>query len=216
MLANDNLIQTVIDSFLALSGWETVAAGLGILYVILAAKESVWCWPAAFASTVIYTVLFWEGQLPMQALLNFYYMAMAVYGFMLWRRHDDKKDDLAISTRPTRFHIRLIAAGAVLSVLTGLYLENVVQSRLPYLDAFVTVFSVMNTVLMARKILENWLYWLVIDTAAIALYWQTGYYVTIVMFAVYLVLAVVGYFNWIKLRREESKAPASGNQNTAP
>ncbi|MDG6774105.1 nicotinamide riboside transporter PnuC [Thiomicrorhabdus sp. ZW0627] len=205
MPANDSLLQTIFDSFLALSGWETLAASLGILYVILAARESIWCWPAAFISTVIYTVLFWEGQLPMQALLNFYYMAMAVYGFMLWRRHDDKKDDLAISTRPVQFHIRFILAGAVLSVLTGLYLENVVQSRLPYLDAVVTVFSVMNTYLMARKVLENWLYWLVIDTAAIALYWQTGYYVTIVMFAVYLVLAVVGYLSWIKLHSEESR-----------
>lgn len=188
--------MTVWENVLSLSGWEVLATLLGIAYVVLATRESIWCWPAAFVSTLIYTALFWEGQLPMQALLNAYYLLMAVYGWTLWRKHADHKNDLAISTRPAHFHLAFITTGSVLTLLTAYYLENVVESRLPYLDAAVTVFSVMNTVLMARKILENWLYWLVIDAAAIALYWQTGYYVTITMFAVYLVLAVIGYLSW--------------------
>ncbi|MDG6778420.1 nicotinamide riboside transporter PnuC [Thiomicrorhabdus sp. zzn3] len=196
---NEPFLQTVSTLLSALSGWEWIATTLGILYVILAAKESIWCWPTAFVSTLIYTLLFWEGQLPMQALLNAYYLFMAVYGFMLWRKHGDQKEDLRISTRPVRFHIIYIVSGAVLTVATGFYIDNVLHSRLPFLDAFVTVFSVMNTVLMARKVLENWLYWLIIDSAAIALYWQTGFHITIIMFGVYLILAIVGYYNWKKL-----------------
>ncbi|HEC72854.1 MAG TPA: nicotinamide riboside transporter PnuC, partial [Methylophaga aminisulfidivorans] len=73
------MIDAIIQGFYALSGWEVFAAALGMAYVILAARESQWCWPMAFISTLIYTILFWEGQLPMQALLNFYYMGMAVY-----------------------------------------------------------------------------------------------------------------------------------------
>ncbi len=79
---NSELI-TVINALSAMSGWEAFAASLGIIYVVLATRESQWCWPFAFVSTVIYTVLFWEGQLPMQALLNFYYMGMAVYDYLL-------------------------------------------------------------------------------------------------------------------------------------
>lgn len=194
--ADDSLLLTVWQSFLSLSGWEVSATLLGIAYVILATRESIWCWPAAFFSTLIYTFLFWEGQLPMQALLNAYYLMMAIYGWTLWRKHRNHQDDLSITTRPAHFHLAFIAVGCLLTLITAYYLENIIESRLPYLDAAVTVFSVMNTVLMARKILENWLYWLIIDTAAIALYWQTGYYVTITMFAVYLVLAVIGYLSW--------------------
>jgi len=196
--SEESLIQIVGQSFLALSGWEVIATILGIAYVILAARESIWCWPAAFTSTLIYTILFWEGQLPMQALLNVYYMGMAVYGWTLWRKHTKTEETLGVSTRPVQFHLLFISSGIALSLVTGYYLAEIVGSRLPYLDAFVTVFSVMTTVLMARKVLENWLYWLVINSAAISLYWQTGYYVTIVMFSLYLVLAVIGYLSWKK------------------
>lgn len=193
-------MQIIWQSFLALSGWEVIATILGITYVILAAKESIWCWPAALVCTLIYTVLFWEGQLPMQALLNVYYMGMAVYGWQLWRTNNQTNEVLVISTRPGRFHIGFIASGVILTVITAYYLEQVIGSKLPYLDAFVTVFSVMNTVLMARKVLESWLYWIVINSAAIALYLQTGFYVTIVMFTVYLVLAIYGYKSWRALK----------------
>ncbi|WP_178863062.1 nicotinamide riboside transporter PnuC [Thiomicrorhabdus cannonii] len=193
---SDTFWIQLTESALRLSGWEVLATTLGILYVILAAKESYWCWPAAFASTLIYTFLFWEGQLPMQSLLNAYYLLMAVYGFISWRKHSDAKQDLRISNRPGRFHLLLISAGLVLTWIAGYYLQHQTESQLPYLDAFVTVFSIITTALMARKILENWLYWLVIDSAAIALYWQTGFYVTIVMFSLYLILSVVGYLKW--------------------
>jgi len=168
--------------------------------VVLAAKESIWCWPTAFVSTVIFTVLFWEGQLPMQAILNAYYMGMAVYGFILWQKNATAEDNLRISSRSLRFHTLFITSGIVLTGLIGLYLSSIPENRLPYLDAAVTVFSVMNTFLMARKVLENWLYWIVINMAAIALYFQTGYYVTIVMFIVYFALAIYGYKNWRALK----------------
>ncbi len=200
MLAEENLISTVFNVLLAQSAWEWLATSLGILYVVLAAKESIWCWPAAFTSTLIYTFLFWKGQLPMQALLNVYYMGMAVYGWRLWRSNSQSEKVLLISARPGRFHIRFVMIGIIFSLITGYYLEQIIGSRLPYLDAFVTIFSVMNTALMAHKVLESWLYWIVIDTAAIALYFQTGYYVTILMFMVYLVLAVYGYKSWRALQ----------------
>lgn len=202
MLASNELFNDILQAFLAQSGWEWLAASLGILYVILAAKESVWCWPSAFISTIIYTVLFWDGQLPMQALLNFYYMAMAIYGFMLWNKKSDVEDRLQISNKPLKFHLIYIFTGLVVSGLIGLYLSTYPDTQLPYLDALVMVFSVMTTVLMARKVIENWLYWIVIDSFAIALYWQTGFHVTIAMFLVYLALAFYGYINWYKIHKQ--------------
>lgn len=192
---DSHLINDIFAAFAAQSGWEWLAASLGIAYVILAARESIWCWPAAFVSTLIYTVLFWEGQLPMQALLNFYYLAMAVYGFIIWQKHANADENIKIHRKPLSFHINFVLSGLLATLLIGYYLSTG-ESRLPYLDALVMVFSIMTTVLMARKVIENWLYWIVIDSFAIVLYWQTGFYVTIIMFAVYLVLAVYGYRNW--------------------
>ena len=195
--------KTIIDALLALSAWEVLASLLGIGYVLLAARESQWCWPLAFVSTLIYTWLFWDGQLPMQALLNFYYMGMAVYGYLLWRKHGSTEDNLSISRFSWLQQAVFILAGTGLTFVVASFLESSHASQSPYLDAGVTVFSVLNTFLMTRKILQNWLYWIVIDAAAIVLYVQTGYYATIVMFSVYLVLAVAGYVSWKKIYRQQ-------------
>ena len=178
---------------------------MGIGYVVFAAKESQWCWPLAFVSTLIYTILFWQDQLPMQALLNFYYMAMAIYGYQLWKKQGKTEEVIAISKLTWLQQFAFLITGSLLTFLTAKYLISIDASQSPYLDAGVTVFSVLNTVLMARKVLQNWLYWIVIDVAAIQLYYQTGYYATIAMFSVYLVLAFLGYINWMKRYYKEQK-----------
>lgn len=132
----------------------------------------------------------------MQAILNFYYMGMAIYGFMLWNKHSENNETLHVSSWPLHKHLTFIIGASILSLSIGYYLSASSETRLPYLDSAVMVFSVVNTWLMAQKVLENWLYWLVIDAAAIYLYSQTGYYVTIIMFAVYLILAIYGYIEW--------------------
>jgi nicotinamide mononucleotide transporter len=196
--------QQVIDGFAIMSGWEVFAALLGVGYIIYAARESMWCWPMAFVSTLIYTLLFWEGQLPMQALLNFYYMGMAVYGYWLWRQHGNVEDNLAISSWPWPKHVLFLVSGTLLSWAIATYLISMDASQRPYLDAAITVFSVMNTWLMARKILQNWLYWVVIDAAAVVLYFETGYFATMILFALYTVLATAGFISWVKLYKQQS------------
>jgi nicotinamide mononucleotide transporter len=194
----------IIDAFAVMSGWEIFAALLGMAYIIFAARESQWCWPIAFISTLIYTVLFWEGQLPMQALLNFYYMGMAIYGYILWRKHGVAEDKLAITSWPWPKQLTFLLIATVISVITAYYLEVTETSQNPYLDASVTIFSVMNTWLMAKKVLQNWLYWVVIDAAAIVLYAQSGYFATVILFSVYTILAIIGFISWQKLYRQQS------------
>ena len=153
-MSDNNLVNAIIDGLSALSGWEVIAAILGIGYVILAAKESQWCWPLAFVSTLIYTVLFWEGQLPMQALLNFYYMGMAIYGYLLWQKQGKVEDAIAISKFTWLQQFTFLMVGSLLTFATAKYLISIDASQSPFLDAGVTVFSVLNTVLMARKVLQ--------------------------------------------------------------
>ncbi|PPD13376.1 nicotinamide riboside transporter PnuC [Methylophilus sp.] len=203
-MSQDNL-QPILAAFQQMSSWEIAAALMGVAYILLAAKESQWCWLFAFFSTLVYTVLFWHDQLPMQALLNFYYMGMAIYGFWAWHKHGKQTDTLKISRWPWLWHIGFMVVGVAVSAVVSAYLQKTGQSQSPVLDAYTTVFSVMNTWLIARKVLENWLYWAVIDGAATLLYVQTGYYATAVLFVLNTILAIVGFISWVKLYRQQTK-----------
>lgn len=194
--------QTILDAFSAMSPWEVAAVILGIAYVILAARESVWCWVAAFFSTLIYTVLFWEGNLLSSSMLNFYYMGMAIYGYIVWKRGENPEENLLVTSWPLKKHLLAIVVSILLATLLGYLLSTYTQARLPYLDALVTLFSVLATWMLARKIIETWFYWMVIDSAAIALYWTAGYQATIVLFMLYVILSLYGYNSWRKTQQQ--------------
>lgn len=198
-------LQPILAAFQHMSVWETTAALMGIAYILLAAKESQWCWLFAFLSTVVYAPLLWNDQLPMQALLNFYYMGMSVYGFWAWHQHGKQTEALHISRWPWLWHGGFIAVGIAVSAIVSVYLQKTGQSQSPMLDAYTTVFSVMNTWLIARKVLENWIYWMLIDVATTVLYIDTGYYATAALFVLSTILSVTGFISWVKLYRQQSR-----------
>lgn len=198
------MLEAILLALHKMSSWEIMAALMGVAYILLAAKESKWCWLFAFFSTMIYTVLFWDGQLPMQALLNFYYMGMAIYGFWLWRNRGAQTNALMISRWGWRQHSIFVVVGVMLSSMVGYYLQKNGHSQSPMLDAYTTVFSVLNTWLIAKKVLENWLYWVVIDSAATVLYFQTGYYATMLLFVLNTLMAIAGYVAWVKLYKQQA------------
>jgi len=191
----------IVNAFAAMPPWEVFAVILGISYVILAAKESLWAWVFAFFSTIIYTVLFWEGALVSSSFLNLYYMLMAVYGFILWRGGENG-EELKITVWDIRHIFTVIFAGILVSLIVGYLSQTYAQAKYAYLDAFVMIFSVIATWMLAKKILQTWIFWIVIDAAAIVLYWQSGYHATVILFALYVVLAFYGYASWRKAYRE--------------
>lgn len=190
-------MQEIIDAFAIMSRWELLAVAFGVAYVLLAAKESLWTWLFAFFGTLIYTILFWEGALVSSSLLNFYYMIMAIYGFILWRGGKGG-EELTVTSHPKNQHIELITIGIFIALIIGSLSDSYLGAKFAYLDAFVLVFSVIATWLLANKVLENWLYWIVIDTVAIFLYLQSGYYATVVLFILYIILSFWGYYSWRK------------------
>ena len=187
-----------------MSLWEIGAVVLGVIYIVLATKELAWAWVFGFFSTLIYTILFWEGALVSSALLNFYYMGMAIYGFLLWRKKEDTPE-LKISSWSLGKNSIVIISGLVISVVIGYLSQNYAEAKSAYLDAFVLVFSIIATWMMAQKILQNWLYWIVIDSFAIILYLKSGYYATIVLFVIYISLSIYGYRAWMKSYKEREE-----------
>ncbi|MBY5920714.1 nicotinamide riboside transporter PnuC [Ferrimonas balearica] len=180
----------------ALSGWEAVAVLLAIAYLLLAMRRNIWCWPAAAASTLIYTVLFWQVALLMESVLNVYYLAMAAYGFWQWRFGGRDGDGVPMVRWSLSTHLLIIGATALGALAVGYVMDNHTHADMAYLDAMTTCFAVVTTVMVARKVVENWLYWVVIDLASIYLYLEKGFYLTAGLFVFYVVMATVAYFQW--------------------
>lgn len=193
-------LKTITEAFSLMSSWELLAVAFGIAYVLLAAKESLWTWLFAFLGTLIYTILFWEGALLSSSLLNFYYMVMAVYGFILWSGGKNGKE-LEVSSYTLNKNITIITIGLLIALMLGYLSETYTEAKFVYFDAFVLTFSVIATWLLANKILENWLYWIVTDSVALILYFKSEYYVTVILFIIYVILAFWGYYSWRKALR---------------
>jgi len=179
---------------------------LAIAYLLLAIKQNLWCWIAAFFSTLIYSIIFFDVSLLMDSALNVYYLIMAVYGWYIWKYGGKlKKEELEVSSYGLNKNIKIIALLSLVSVVLGFVMANYTSADFAYVDSFTTVFAVFSTYMLAQKILENWIYWIVIDFISIYIYIQKGLNLTAVLFAIYTVLAFVAYKKW-KEEYETSRA----------
>ena len=190
------LIPYIENAWQLTSGWEMIAVIFAVAYLLLAIKESIWCWPAALISTLIYSFLFFDVNLYMESGLQIFYIVMAIYGWVLWRKHDQEEDDLKITSFSVKSHLIALLLVSILVVISSLMLENNTNAAYPWLDSFTTWGAVITTWMVTKKILENWIYWLVIDSVSIYLYIQRDLYLTALLFAVYIVLCFVGYYRW--------------------
>ena len=173
---------------------------LGLAYVLLALKQNRWCWVAGGLSSLILAWLSARSRLPMQALLQLWYVGMAVYGWRRWSRaHGDR-----IGTWPVRWHACGIAACLLVSVLVARWLASETQAAWPWLDSATTVLSLLATWLVARMKLENWLYWIVIDAVLVFLFAVQGLVFTATLFTLYLFIAAAGYFSWRRKYRAQT------------
>jgi len=209
----ENWLQNVLIAAQSMSMLEVTAVAFALAYVLLAVKENVLCWLFAFLSTAIYTALFWNVSLLMESALNVYYMAMAVYGWYQWTRGgsngDDQPHELAVQTMSLNQHALVIVIILVCSLVSGYLLTEHSTAARPYIDSFTTWASVVTTYLVARKFLQNWLYWIVIDTVSIFLYIDRGLNLTALLFVAYVVIATAGYFKWREHLRNNGQVVAA-------
>ena len=201
-----DIAASIIDALKLMSGWEGLAVALAIAYLLLAIRENILCWACAFASTAIYTVLFWNVSLVMESALNVYYMAMAVYGWYQWQRGSQQGTELPITRWRWSTHIGIWLLIAALTLLSGFLLTGQSTAAWPYVDSFTTWSSVIVTFMVARKVLENWLYWIVIDSVSVLLYFERGLALTSLLMAGYTVMAIAGYIYWRRHWLDENES----------
>jgi nicotinamide mononucleotide transporter len=197
-----NLGNILLDQALAYSLLEATAVVLAVMYLVLAIKQNIWCWLCAGVSTVIFAYLFFDVRLYMEAALNLFYFAMAVYGWHTWKSGRSAEQELPVVVWSRKLHLTAVSIVVAISLGSGYLLEIRTDAAFPYVDSLTTWGAVWATYLVARKVLENWWYWLVIDATMIYVFWAKGLELTAVLYVFYLVLIPIGLLSWTRSYRE--------------
>lgn len=187
------MFERLLAGLVATSPLEAVAVILGLLYSVLAVRGRRECWIAGGLSAVLFVLLAADAALPMQAGLQLYYVVMAVYGWLRWSR---QSDGARIGTLGLHWHLVAVAVVLGLSVPAAALLARETHAAWPYLDCVTTLGSLFATWLIARRILENWLYWIAIDAVLAFLFAAQGLVFAALQFTIYLGVSVAGWFTW--------------------
>jgi nicotinamide mononucleotide transporter len=192
--------QAIIEAIRGLTLLEYFIFTTGLLYVIYAARNSWICWIWGLFNAASWMIgAFFQYQLYIDGFLQIYYLAMSVWGLWLWSKGGASRTGLPITVRPMKFHLSWIGLGLISTLAVGYVFEMYTDTAAPYPDAFTTVFSLLTTYLVVKRILENWIYWIVIDLVYIALYFSRGGYLLSLLFVIFCVVAITGFLKW---RRE--------------
>ena len=195
---------TIASQFQAWSIPEVFAVAFAIAYLLLAIRENIWCWFCAGVSTALYVYVFIDARLYMESLLNVFYFGMAIYGWTVWRSGHTATSELPVSIWPLRTHNVAIGSIIVLTAISGSLLSEFTDAAYPYVDSATTWSAIWATFLVARKVLENWWYWFVIDAASVLIYWSRDLQLTSLLFVLYVILIPFGLYRWTRSYREHA------------
>jgi nicotinamide mononucleotide transporter len=187
---------------------EGVGAALAIAYLLLALKQNKLCWFAWIASSILYLYVMYQAGLYMESLLQVFYLCMGFYGLSQWSKTINNNQNTYVDLWSIGNHIFAISLVIVLSFLSGTLLSNFSNAALPFIDAFTTWGAILASYMVAKKILENWIYWFVIDFISVFIFASRELYFTSALFVTYLVIIYFGYKSWSKIRLNQNESIA--------
>ena len=193
----------MIFDFLTANWFEIVAATLAITYLILAMQQNILCWAAWIISSIMYLFVMFSAGLYMESGLQIFYIVMGIYGWIQWNNRSSN-NSLTVSTWPIINHIYILLTLIFLVTFSGLILSNLTEAVSPYIDAFTTWGAIIATYMVAKKILENWYYWFVVDFVSVFLFLSRELYTTALLFSIYIILVIFGFIAWRKSMRLEN------------
>ncbi len=188
---------------------EIVGVGVGLIYLWLEYRASVWLWLANIIMPAIYIFVYAESGFYADMGINIYYLVASLYGWAVWLRRGDNGQQLPITHTPHRQIVPLIGVAAVAMGVIAYILINYTDSTVPYGDSFTTALSIVALYMLAQKQVEQWLVWLVVDAVCYALYIYKGLYPTAALYGFYTVWAWLGYRRWLKMIEENATLPTA-------
>lgn len=186
---------------------EVFGALTGIVYVILEIRQSIWLWPLGLITSLVYVWVFFSSKFYADMGLQVYYVLISIYGWYWWLKGAEKynTDTLPVRRVNRKLSVVLLLVFFLLFLVIYLILHNYTDSPVPGWDAFTTALSVVATWMLARKIIEHWILWVIADLVSLGLYLYKGLYPTVILFVIYTVMAVIGYREWDKAMKKEAR-----------
>ena len=201
------MIARIIAEANALSWVDWGATLTALLYVILAAKDNVWCWFWGIISCSLWAYAsFAFYQLYLDAALQVFYVFMAFVGLYNWRYGGEGRTEAPIERLSPNEHLPYLAAGTLLAIAFGYFFDQYTPAASTYWDAFTTVFSVFATLLLVQRYLDNWVYWIVIDIIYVGLYYSREAYLFSLLMVVYTLIAGIAWVHWRKSFKKQHRS----------
>lgn len=180
---------------------EWAAAALGVVNVVLIVRRSIWNYPFGIAMVVLYFFVFFEAKLYSDALLQAFFLAVQFYGWWHWVEVKRATGEVGVGILSNGERLAWGVGIAVASLLWGFGMDSLTDAAAPYVDAFVAGASVAAQTLLARRRIEAWVIWIVVDVVAIGLFASRGLTLTAGLYVVFLCLAITGLLAWARAHR---------------
>ncbi len=203
MADNSHFFYTFVPSRSMDNYLEIIGAIVGLVYLWLEYKASIYLWIASIIMPAIYLVVFYDAALYADTAINIYYLLIALYGWINWRCSDNKQPPLPITHTPLR---QWVAMALLLIAVQGVIwavLHYLTNSPVPFFNSLTSALSIVGMWMLARKYIEQWIVWFVTDILSAALYLYMGLYFTAALYALYAVIAIFGYLKWKRLMTEQ-------------
>ncbi len=199
------MVQSATD-WLLVNRIELLGAILGILYIRFSIRQNIFTWPTGILTSAIYIIVFFKSALYAAMGLQFYYVAISIYGWFYWLKgkNTDNKSQLPVRVINKKLWIQIGVISVMIYFSILFILVKFSDSDVPVMDALTTSFSIVATWMLARKYIENWIIWIFVDFASVGLYIYKSLWPTVILFAVYTVMAFFGYFEWKKDLKSEN------------
>jgi nicotinamide mononucleotide transporter len=187
--------------------FEIVAAIFGVVSVFLSVRQNIWSWPTAIVNVGMYIVVFYRSKLYSDTGLQVVYVVLNFYGWYQWLYGGKNRTELAVARTGARLGGILIVIGLVSTALLGTFVAHNTDAALPYMDALTTSTSLVAQWMMTKKLLENWIIWVTVDVVYIGMYIYKDLHVTALLYAIFLVLSVMGYLQWKRTLSAPEEVP---------
>ena len=186
---------------------EVLGVITSLVYLYFSVRQIIWLWPFGIISSALFILIFFNGKFYADMGLQVYYVGVSIYGWIYWSRGGisrNEKSSLPVCRISRQLALVLSVTGIVIMLGIVYILKNFTDSDVPWGDGFTTAGSIVATWMLARKILEHWLVWVFVDSVAAGLYFYKGLYPSFLLYLIFTIIAVIGYFHWKRSLSENS------------
>jgi len=188
----------IIFNWIVANYIELIGSVTGVLGVWLTTRQNIWCWPVGLVNVLLYIYVFFVAKLYADFGLQFFYLVMTLYGWYNWKYGGKGHTELPVGRAGLKNMLIYLVIGTTSFIVIGFVLKRFTDAAYPFWDSFVAVWGIIGTYMQAKKQIENWLVWIIIDANCVMIYYYKNLLPTVVLYFIFVILAIIGYFSWRK------------------